>query len=494
MSSRPKPRPRARAPLAPQPPSTSNAQSSASSDLASQPTLSALEQEDAFFIRKRDPKDWALLRKAAAAAGEYFQLTCFPSHPCQHAPCSACVETNGRKRKSSDESSEEEEDTPRVRNNKKKKAPLKKQSQLDWTKQKPADIILSSDSDDDFEILEGKMRSRTTDDEEDEAPRTGRLRRQRSRSLTPPPALSQYEIQRARDAVNQFVGMHRRAPSPTDDTDESIGAVVLDPELALIAQQAKQEAALAYTTAPRVNDNSDIVKLKVVWRPHPLNPNGRQEQWEFTQKRHDNFFLLFSDIADTAGIPESNLVVCFNGKQVFPSSNPFGMGIWSEAEFDGCDRVTYEHIQKNKRVRSPSVIPHDSHDFQRDRSASLEMLSEAEAENDGGAAEYEHEPEEETPGQAFHLTVRSAKTSGDISLLVRPTTKCGAIVRAFLKKAGLDSQYSANPLPVKGRGKRGAAAVRKMPALSVDGDKMGSDVEIGEADLEDGDMVEVVDL
>lgn len=72
--------------------------------------------------------------------------------------------------------------------------------------------------------------------------------------------------------------------------------------------------------------------------------------------------------------------------------------------------------------------------------------------------------------------LRSAGTSRDIAVTVRPTTMCRAIVAAFVKKAGLDAR-------------RGAKA-----QLVVDGDKMDPNSEIGEADLEDGDMVEVVGL
>jgi hypothetical protein len=74
-----------------------------------------------------------------------------------------------------------------------------------------------------------------------------------------------------------------------------------------------------------------------------------------------------------------------------------------------------------------------------------------------------------------------------VNLTVRPTTTCGAIVKAFLKAAGLSDRYPDSP-PT---GKRTAQA---MPQLMVDGDKMADDIEIGEADLDDGDLVEVVGL
>jgi hypothetical protein len=83
--------------------------------------------------------------------------------------------------------------------------------------------------------------------------------------------------------------------------------------------------------------------------------------------------------------------------------------------------------------------------------------------------------------------LRSAATENNVNLTVRPTTTCGAIVKAFLKAAGLSDRYPDSP----STGKRTAQA---MPQLMVDGDKMADDIEIGEADLDDGDLVEVVGL
>ena len=145
-------------------------------------------------------------------------------------------------------------------------------------------------------------------------------------------------------------------------------------------------------------------------------------------------------------------------------------------------------------MRSPSVAPtfHGAdgypHSPSRARSPSLEMLPES----DEAPAPSSPAPKDDN-SNTFHLTIRSERTKDkDITLLVRPTTKCGAIVRAFLKKAGLDAEYPAAGAPPKGRG-RGKAAT-KNPALSVDGDRMDPETEIGEADLEDGDQVEVVGL
>ncbi|KAE9393859.1 hypothetical protein BT96DRAFT_209293 [Gymnopus androsaceus JB14] len=72
----------------------------------------------------------------------------------------------------------------------------------------------------------------------------------------------------------------------------------------------------------------------------------------------------------------------------------------------------------------------------------------------------------------FKLVLRSGLTSRDITLNVRSATKCGAIVKAFLKKAGLEEKYPA--LMVHGGEKSwrkslasSATASNKIPQLSI---------------------------
>lgn len=102
-----------------------------------------------------------------------------------------------------------------------------------------------------------------------------------------------------------------------------------------------------------------------------------------------------------------------------------------------------------------------------------------------GTQDLSESEEESSQGEKFKLILRSAQTSKDITLTVRPTTTCGAIVKAFLKSAGLSDKYTAQT-PKKGN--------LGDPRLCVDGEKMDPGSQIGDADLEDGDMVEVVGL
>lgn len=95
---------------------------------------------------------------------------------------------------------------------------------------------------------------------------------------------------------------------------------------------------------------------------------------------------------------------------------------------------------------------------------------------------------ESTGGDTIKLVLRSAATKDkSVTLTVRSTTTCGAIVKAFLKAAGLPDNYS-------GAASTGEIGKRTtpFPYLMVDGDKMDPEAEIGDADLEDGDLVEII--
>lgn len=68
--------------------------------------------------------------------------------------------------------------------------------------------------------------------------------------------------------------------SPSVEFDESHQSIVLDPELAKIAQQVKARQASeapdesrGVTPAPETS-GPEKVSIKVKWKPHPSNPNG----------------------------------------------------------------------------------------------------------------------------------------------------------------------------------------------------------------------------
>lgn len=154
-----------------------------------------------------------------------------------------------------------------------------------------------------------------------------------------------------------------------------------------------------------------------------------------------------------------------------------------------CTKETYDYIRAH-----PHSIQNTS--FGNSNAGPIDVDSD---DGPGGAESQQSDAESESDEDKFKLILRSALTPNkEISLVVRPTTKCGAIVKAFLKKAGLSGQYpeifTAVPAKKGGGRKNNVAGAGKDPKLCLDGDKLDNASEIGDADLEDGDMIEVVGL
>ncbi|KAG1774880.1 hypothetical protein EV702DRAFT_1121630 [Suillus placidus] len=355
----------------------------------------------------------------------------------------------------------EPESTPRHR----KKKPNKQHELPRW---QAADIVtlLSSDNEeDDFEITENTPKVSRNDT----SPRKRKRDRSRSRSITPPPQLPIHQLNNARALVRQALAVSPPRPlSPIQIPDDPMDTCDLNPELAKIAEEVRRRAVATKNT-PEQGGGPELVIIKVRWQPHPLNTAGARNVWNFKMKRHDTFQYLFEELADLAAVLVDHLVVSHDGKRLFASGTPHGLRIWAEGELEACDQTTWDYIRAHRHQQAPKTAQSSRN------SPSPERESDTESEA------------ESTGGDKIKLVLRSAATEDNVNLTVRPTTTCGAIVKAFLKAAGLSDRYPVSP-PT---GKRTAQA---MPQLVVDGDKMADDVEIGEADLDDGDLVEVVGL
>jgi len=141
---------------------------------------------------------------------------------------------------------------------------------------------------------------------------------------------------------------------------------------------------------------------------------------------------------------------------------------------DACLGATYE-LLKDSRLGAPSGLHAAVDEGEESGEESSDTDSIAEAAED-----------------TFKLTVRSVKTPKGIVLTVRPQTKCGAILKAYLRKAGLANEYLERDIGARGRNRgRRSVIIASGPRLVVDGDKLDNEVEIREADVEDGDIIEV---
>ncbi|KAG0704256.1 hypothetical protein DFH29DRAFT_912590 [Suillus ampliporus] len=407
--------------------SSSTQPSSSTSATQNSTTGNKIDDEDAIFLRNRGrtPQYWNKLRELTKDT---------PSDKADEDDLDWGERT-------------EPESTPRRR----KKKPNKQHELPRW---QAADIVtlLSSDNEeDDFEITENTPKASRNN----ASPRKRKRDRSRSRSITPPPQLPMHQLNNARDLVRQALAVAPRAPSPIQFADDPIDTSDLNPELAKIAEEVRKRVA-ATKNAPEQGGGPELVIVKVRWQPHPLNTAGAKDVWNFKMKRHDTFQYMFEEVADLAAVLIESLVVSHDGKRLFASGTPHGLRIWAEGELEACDQTTWNYIRAQRHQQAPKTAQSSKH------SPSPERESDAESEA------------ESTGGDKIKLVFRSAVTEDNVNLTVRPTTTCGAIVKAFLKAAGLSDRYPAK-------------AGQAMPQWT-------DDTEIGEADLDDGDLVEVVGL
>ncbi|KAF9221601.1 hypothetical protein BS17DRAFT_785030 [Gyrodon lividus] len=352
----------------------------------------------------------------------------------------------------------------------------KQNKQNDLPRWQATDVatLLSPENDDDDQIIESLPR----DDRENKSPRKRKRERSRSKSITPPPALPAHQLENARNLVRQALTFEPRAPSPTHFADDSTDTIVLDPELAKIAEAVRKQVQHSQIDAGQAG-GPQVVTIKVSWRPHPLNSSAEKLVWVFKMQRHDTFRELFEEVADLAALLVDQLVVSYDNRRVFASGTPHSLRIWAEGELEACDKHTDGYIRTHRSKRSPSPSLQDNAQSLR-RSTSILIQSDAgsEAESAGG--------------DKIKLIFRSATTKDKtFPLTVRSTTTCGAVVKAFLKAAGLPDNYSsAAPTSM---GKEGKKYI-PYPQLMIDGDKMAPEAEIGNADLEDGNLVEIVGI
>ncbi|KAF8631702.1 hypothetical protein AX15_002250 [Amanita polypyramis BW_CC] len=483
---RPKPKPKVKT-ATPADPGPSTEWAPESTQTTPQPVL--VRDEDEFFMRnrKRTTATWQKLKEIDKKAK--VEATGQESEDEQHTP-----RKNKRKRPN-------EHDLPRWQRDEKFVRMLSEQ--------------LSDKSDDD--ILE------VTDVTKPSGRLATRKERSRSRSLTPPPVAPFQEIQKARNLVRQTLETVPRPSSPDLlDADDSTDTLVLNSELASLAQTLVLPMNTKHTS-PQASER-DTIQIKVEWKSHPKDVNGVERVSAYRMNRSESFRDLFNAAADDFDVLVQNLVMTYNGKRLFSSASPRGLDIWVEADFVACDKATYAYIQANNFVRESSVLTIDHRPQSRTHTGgaeTIELISDDEDDDPTQTYSYSTQPppqsqtlsqpqpqghihesdaESEAESDKFKIVLQSSLTQGkNITLTVRPTTKCGSIVKAFLKKAGLADQYSHvfdDTIQISSTQKRARKpkVPQKDPRICIDGEKMSNDTEIGDADLEDGDMIEVVGL
>ncbi|KAF7364984.1 hypothetical protein MVEN_00369300 [Mycena venus] len=401
------------------------------------PAVPVVVDDDDMFIRKRNPVAWRKFEQENKAPA---------------------------KQKAARSDSENDSDSPRPRKQKKKSGGDPAQAKINRLMSET--LSEDSDSDSDIEVL----RDAST-------PMNKRKkRRSRSRSITPPPPVPKHQVQAAKDLVRRTLAAQAapRTPSPPPDADESTDTIILDPELQEIADLAAARAHRSFSE-PVESESTETLEITVKWMPHPLNESRKSTESVFKLNRTDNFRDLFEAVADD----ESILVESLSRRRRSTCGG--------DAELMACDKTTWDYIRANPATSTNPVEVTELSDDSDDEPSIVNPnanTQESDAESDAG-------------GETFKLVLQSAITK-NITVTVRPTTTCGAIVQAFLKKAGLADKYNKKTprQSLGGTSRKGkkAAEPEKNPHLVIDGDNMAPHVPIGDMDLEDGDTVDVVGL
>lgn len=232
--------------------------------------------------------------------------------------------------------------------------------------------------------------------------------------------------------------------------------------------------------------------------------------------RNDDFRELFEAAAEDACILVDSLIMTYRDKRIFSSVTPQTLKMRGAAEMAACDKTTYDYIRRNPHISTTTSSLLDTTTTTTTSNSRVVEISDDDSDDASSPPTTASQPpqtqesdaESEADGDKFKLILRSVTTGEkNITLIVRPTTKCGAIVKAFLKKAGVADQYPAvfgdaaktksSAPPKKGGKKKGngwGAPTEKDPRLCVDGEKLDNEAEIGDWDLEEGDLVEVVGM
>ncbi|KAE9391543.1 hypothetical protein BT96DRAFT_1024025 [Gymnopus androsaceus JB14] len=260
-----------------------------------------------------------------------------------------------------------------------------------------------------------------------------------------------------------------------DDHEEDLDTTFLyNHQLATrkITQNVKSQTNVAGGhTSSSVEPGGDAVNVTVRWEPHPLNALAmakKADVWTFKLDRTDNFSDLFESVAEEANIFSDNLVMTYRGSRFFSLVTPQTLNIWSDAEFAACDLSTYEYKRKlaaqahaQPEPSKPSTKPSQSQSKPQISKPNpdadiLDLGSDSDSPEEQG-----EEPNDPIPIKLpkFKLVLGSGLTSRDITLNVKSATKYGAIVKAFLKKAGLEKYLALMEGGVVRRKSRGGKAL-----------------------------------
>ncbi|KAG8714437.1 hypothetical protein FRC09_017636 [Ceratobasidium sp. 395] len=265
----------------------------------------------------------------------------------------------------------------------------------------------------------------------------------RERSITPPPDDIKYQASnQARAVLSKLYYDDDREPSPEG---ESQGAIELLPELAAIQRNVRATSAAPESSETRT------VELNIKWFPHPEQPQYFEKgdhSWTFNNKPFGEVRRMLT------GFPPPVLpILRCKGRKLFDGGTPASLFAGKKLEIQAMTLATHQYYEE--RHQDPLSAP-----------PSDEVENEATNSREGSPA---------AAGDKITLRLRTGpKDNHPQTVRVLSNSTIETVIAAFLSKTG----------------RTGMQGVR----LQIDGEDLEMESTIADADLEDGDLVEVAGI
>ncbi|KAG9095737.1 hypothetical protein FS749_009910, partial [Ceratobasidium sp. UAMH 11750] len=269
----------------------------------------------------------------------------------------------------------------------------------------------------------------------------------RERSITPPPDDIRYQASnQARAVLSKLYYDDDREPSPEGESQD---AIELLPELAAIQRNVR-----ASSSAPEASENRTL-ELHIKWIPHPEQPQYFEtgdRVWTFDVSQNKAFGEVRRMLT---GLPTSIIpILRCKGKRLYDGGTPASLFAGKKLEIQAMTLATHQYYEE--RHQDPLSATAD----------------------DEAAGEMETNSREDSPAAAADkITLRlrtGPKDNHPQTVRVLSNSTIETVIAAFLSKTG----------------RTGMQGVR----LQIDGEDLEMDSTIADADLEDGDLVEVAGI
>ncbi|KAG9123451.1 hypothetical protein FRC07_014919 [Ceratobasidium sp. 392] len=267
----------------------------------------------------------------------------------------------------------------------------------------------------------------------------------RERSITPPPDDIKYQASsQARAVLSKLYYDDDREPSPEGESQD---AIELLPELAAIQRNVRATSATPESAQTRT------VELHIRWFPHPEQPqyfeNG-DRSWAFEVPQNKAFGEVRRMLT---GLPPSLVVLRCKGRRLFDGGTPASLFAGKKLEIQAMTLATHQYYEE--RHQDPLSVP-----------PSDDVEDVATNSREGSPAATENK---------ITLRLRTGpKDNHPQTVRVLSNSTIETVIAAFLSKTG----------------RTGMQGVR----LQIDGEDLDMDSTIADADLEDGDLVEVAGI